>query len=128
MTVIATGLGGVRKSASIQPPTKSASIERKIEQPTQASLRAESIAPVSRPNLSQAIKEAASAYETQKEAAEPAVEVKVAKEEKKTDYEIPSRAKSIAEKLGFMNFDEDEFDSPSYLRREHKEESNKDLY
>ncbi|MBC7429481.1 MAG: hypothetical protein H7336_12760, partial [Bacteriovorax sp.] len=30
------------------------------------------------------------------------------------------RAKSIAEKLGFINFDEDEFDTPSYLRKEDK--------
>lgn len=29
-----------------------------------------------------------------------------------------SKAKSIAEKLGFMNFDDDEFDTPSYMRRE----------
>lgn len=33
-----------------------------------------------------------------------------------------SRAKSIAEKLGFINFDEDEFDTPSYLRKEEKAE------
>jgi cell division protein FtsZ len=31
-----------------------------------------------------------------------------------------TRAKSIAEKLGFINFDEDEFDTPSYLRKEDK--------
>jgi cell division protein FtsZ len=35
---------------------------------------------------------------------------------------INSRAKSIAEKLGFVNFDEDEFDTPSYLRKEEKSE------
>ena len=29
-----------------------------------------------------------------------------------------TKAKSIAEKLGFMNFDDDEFDTPSYMRRE----------
>ncbi|MCB9092417.1 MAG: cell division protein FtsZ [Halobacteriovoraceae bacterium] len=34
-----------------------------------------------------------------------------------------SRAKNIAEKLGFLNFDEDEFDSPSYLRRNNSEAS-----
>ncbi len=33
------------------------------------------------------------------------------------------RAKSIAEKLGFVNFDEDEFDTPSYLRKEEKVQS-----
>jgi cell division protein FtsZ len=35
---------------------------------------------------------------------------------------LNSRAKSIAEKLGFVNFDEDEFDTPSYLKREEKPE------
>ena len=29
-----------------------------------------------------------------------------------------SKAKSIAEKLGFMNFDDDEFDTPSYMRKD----------
>ncbi len=33
-------------------------------------------------------------------------------------YTTSSRAKSIAEKLGFINFDEDEFDTPTFLRRE----------
>ncbi|MDC1173860.1 cell division protein FtsZ [Bacteriovoracaceae bacterium] len=34
-----------------------------------------------------------------------------------------SRAKSIAEKLGFINFDEEELDRPSYLRKEEKKDS-----
>ena len=29
-----------------------------------------------------------------------------------------SRAQSIAEKLGFMNFDDDEFDTPTFLRKD----------
>lgn len=36
---------------------------------------------------------------------------------------LNSRAKSIAEKLGFVNFDEDEFDTPSYLRKDEKAET-----
>ena len=36
-----------------------------------------------------------------------------------------TRAKSIAEKLGFINFDEDEFDTPSYLRKEDKSTDSK---
>jgi cell division protein FtsZ len=39
--------------------------------------------------------------------------------------ESENRAKSIAEKLGFINFDEDEFDTPSYLRKEDKVEAPK---
>lgn len=34
-----------------------------------------------------------------------------------------SRAKSIAEKLGFINFDDDEFDTPSFLRKDEKPEA-----
>jgi cell division protein FtsZ len=34
------------------------------------------------------------------------------------EYDGRSRAKSIAEKLGFMNFEDDEFDTPTFLRKE----------
>ncbi|MBP9680224.1 MAG: cell division protein FtsZ [Bacteriovorax sp.] len=44
----------------------------------------------------------------------------------KNENESSSRAKSIAEKLGFINFDEDEFDTPSYLRKEEKVEQPKE--
>ena len=37
----------------------------------------------------------------------------------------PNRAKSIAERLGFINFDEDELDTPSYLRKEDSSEQTK---
>jgi len=37
---------------------------------------------------------------------------------KENTWELSSRTKSIAEKLGFMNFDEDQFDKPSYQRKE----------
>jgi cell division protein FtsZ len=69
-----------------------------------------------RANLAQSIQSAASAYESTKsteEALEPAglsSKEEVAKE--------GSRAKSIAEKLGFMNFDDDEFDTPSFMRKD----------
>jgi len=32
-------------------------------------------------------------------------------------HDVSQRTKSIAERLGFMSFDEDEFDTPSYLRK-----------
>jgi cell division protein FtsZ len=35
-----------------------------------------------------------------------------------------TRVKSIAEKLGFMNFDEDEFDTPSFLKKERTQDLN----
>ncbi|MBF0300937.1 MAG: cell division protein FtsZ [Oligoflexia bacterium] len=35
--------------------------------------------------------------------------------------EEKTRAKSLAERLGFINFDEDEFDTPSFMRKEKKD-------
>jgi cell division protein FtsZ len=65
--------------------------------------------------LIQSIRDAANRYET---AARPQQTVVTNKVESETN----NRAKSIAEKLGFINFDEDEFDTPSYLRKEEKTE------
>ncbi|MDO9184157.1 MAG: cell division protein FtsZ [Bacteriovorax sp.] len=65
--------------------------------------------------LIQSIRDAANRYET---SARPQQSVVTNKVESETN----NRAKSIAEKLGFINFDEDEFDTPSYLRKEEKVE------
>jgi cell division protein FtsZ len=46
-------------------------------------------------------------------------------ERKESNWEnskTTSRAKSIAEKLGFINFDEEELDTPTYLRKEEEEQ------
>ena len=82
-------------------------------------------------NLAQSLKEAANRYEAKKagfadelplrsahverEAAPAAAPIhfEVSKEEPVKD----ARVKSIAEKLGFMNFDEDEFDTPSFMKK-----------
>lgn len=77
---------------------------------------AEEAKPPSR--LIQSIRDAATRYET---AARPQQSVVTNKVESETN----NRAKSIAEKLGFINFDEDEFDTPSYLRKEEKTEQAK---
>jgi cell division protein FtsZ len=68
--------------------------------------------------LIQSIRDAANRYET---SARPTPNIVSNKVENETN----SRAKSIAEKLGFINFDEDEFDTPSYLRKEEKTEQPK---
>ena len=68
--------------------------------------------------LIQSIRDAANRYES---AARPQQSVTTNKIESETN----NRAKSIAEKLGFINFDEDEFDTPSYLRKEEKVEQPK---
>ncbi|MBD64124.1 MAG: cell division protein FtsZ [Halobacteriovoraceae bacterium] len=61
--------------------------------------------------LSSNIREAASQFYK-----EPTFTHEKSEEEETTQKS--SKAKSIAEKLGFMNFDDDEFDTPSYLRKE----------
>jgi cell division protein FtsZ len=67
-------------------------------------------------NLSQSLKEAANRYEARKNDDLPrsAVTAQLPKDEPVKD----ARIKSIAEKLGFMNFDEDEFDTPAFLKKE----------
>lgn len=66
-------------------------------------------------NLAQSLKEAANRYEAKKAPSEENhVHFEVSKEEPVKD----TRVKSIAEKLGFMNFDEDEFDTPSFLKKD----------
>lgn len=77
-------------------------------------------------NLSQTIKEAASRYEASKNGnvtAAPRMEVQnnefFAKEEFRDNS---GKAKSLAEKLGFMNFEDDEFDKPSYMRKENPDQ------
>lgn len=64
--------------------------------------------------LIQSIRDAANSYGT------PARPTQSAVTTNKVESETNNRAKSIAEKLGFINFDEDEFDTPSYLRKEEK--------
>ncbi len=65
-------------------------------------------------SLAQTIKEAASNYE-QAKSFEPNYITK------ESEFNDSSKAQSIAEKLGFMNFDEDEFDTPTYIRKDKKE-------
>lgn len=74
-------------------------------------------------SLVESIQKAANKYESQKfdaprtEAAKPPVTQQSAATDDMKVYE-GSKAKSIAEKLGFMNFDDDEFDSPSFMRKD----------
>ncbi len=62
-------------------------------------------------SLAQSIKDAAARYETTKVEAAP---TRPAQQEQAS----ANRAKSIAEKLGFINFDEEELDTPSFLRKD----------
>jgi cell division protein FtsZ len=72
-----------------------------------------------RANLSQTIREAASRYEASKSPAQTSAPTATNEFFKNDDIAgNTGRAKSLAEKLGFMNFDEDEFDKPAYLRKD----------
>ncbi len=76
-----------------------------------------------RTNLAQTIQQAANNYEASKTTEDYSSENYELSSESTitTKEEVAkegSRAKSIAEKLGFMNFDDDEFDTPSFMRKE----------
>ncbi len=69
-------------------------------------------------NLAQSIQSAASQYQNmQNTSSEYTDEPTIIRDEAPVKKEA-GRAKTIAEKLGFMNFDEDEFDTPSFLNKE----------
>lgn len=63
--------------------------------------------------LAQSIKDAAARYETNKVEQPQHTQARSHQDNASTN-----RAKSIAEKLGFINFDEDELDTPSFLRKD----------
>lgn len=109
---------------------EAASYQQKMEVPTD---REESPSVRSSSHLTSALKEAAKRYETKKgepEITAAPIQRPVISESKieapifeETAAPTPltpkdSKIKSIAEKLGFMNFDEDEFDTPSFLKRD----------
>lgn len=71
--------------------------------------------------LIQSIRDAANRYENSTPS-RPVAATPAPKAEFESNIGSNTRAKSIAEKLGFINFDEDEFDTPSYLRKEEKTE------
>jgi cell division protein FtsZ len=66
--------------------------------------------------LAQSIKEAAQRYEASKTS--PAPSATGHEERRETGFTGTGKARSIAEKLGFINFDEEELDTPSYLRKD----------
>ncbi len=92
--------------------------ESREEVPAQASQQAQPS------RLIQSIRDAASRYDaptsTQQPVSAPAEKRAELNETFRDGMATNSRAKSIAEKLGFINFDDDEFDTPSFLRKEEK--------
>ena len=145
VTVIATGLGGEERVSATsarevrtQPtprvrdevsrellvekePTQMADeiidaleeVEQEIEVQGNLRMRDEAETHTSKTSLADSIKFAANQYEAAKshrlEATRPT-----------ENRENSNRTRSIAEKLGFINFDEEELDTPSYLRKDEK--------
>lgn len=89
--------------------------------------------PAQRPSWAEKLQTAASRYDSQ-EVQAPVEEYKTApvreqapaapvKTATAAEPSRESRIKSIAEKLGFFNFDEDEFDTPSFMKKERHHDS-----
>lgn len=74
-------------------------------------------------SLADSIREAANRYEASKKEVEQAWnnDSYAAQAKDRVSDKTASRTRSIAEKLGFINFDEDELDTPSYLRKDEDE-------
>jgi cell division protein FtsZ len=103
------------------------SFDLSVEQEEEVIMREEE--PAARPSWAEKLQTAASKYETQASApveeykAAPAPQAPAAPAKSAADASRESRIKSIAEKLGFFNFDEDEFDTPSFMKKERQSDS-----
>tara|TARA_B100001971_G_scaffold213155_1_gene245544 strand:- start:132625 stop:134112 length:1488 start_codon:yes stop_codon:yes gene_type:complete len=75
-------------------------------------------------NLAESIRQASKNYEENNESNWQEKPARSQSNESNGEYVQNSKAKSIAEKLGFMNFDDDEFDTPSYLRKDNNQNPN----
>lgn len=74
-----------------------------------------------KPSLADSIREAAHRYESSKKEVENwsnNTETSMSQQPVKNVEKSANRTRSIAEKLGFINFDEEELDTPSYLRKD----------
>ena len=124
VTVIATGLGGglseARRTQQIRPTIAEELPEVRLRDEaiptvpirTEAAQDEEGQTVSEEGGLAQNIRNAANRYDRLKnieEAMEPPKKLE-------RDFMKSARAKTIAEKLGFMEFDEEELDKPSYLR------------
>ena len=134
VTVIATGLGGqervLTKHRHMDLPMDTPETIETVEAATEETIvtpeptmvqREEEVTLTAEPatnteddsSLVRSIKEAATRYEASKTGTTAAP-----KEQSEPSTKNNGRARSIAEKLGFIDFDEEELDTPSYLRRD----------
>lgn len=137
VTVIATGLAIVAEKEAAKPMVVK---QERVVAPVQTQVQVQEVVAVQAQEraqemaappstLMQTIKEAASRYESAKtqsgtSASAPAAAIPAAR-----PIPVPQnrdvsaqRAKTIAEKLGFLSFDEEELDTPTFLRKEKDDE------
>ena len=79
-------------------------------------------------SLADTIRQAANRYETSKTEVEPTVAEHDVATAAPVREKTATRTRSIAEKLGFINFDEDELDTPTYLRNEETPENTEEIF
>ncbi|MCK5072145.1 MAG: cell division protein FtsZ [Bacteriovoracaceae bacterium] len=143
VTVIATGLGGLERVTTAAVREANKTLDTDISQTADESIQvhgdvvetevsSENIEQIStqkeagtQSSLVQSIKQAAHRYQDTKQNPQSDVNAgknRIIKTSSGADNNRLNggaiKAKSIAEKLGFINFDEEELDTPSYLRRE----------
>ncbi len=103
VTVIATGLGGKREERVVSAPVLQAEMPREEKEEVQ---------------LVEERKEEVPAEKVAEKAEEKIQEKIQEKIEIKAEEVVASKPKTIAERLGFINFDDDDFDTPSFLKQE----------
>lgn len=96
----------------LPPVVETATYEEVLDEVSPAEVAAKNEESTVSP-LIQSIRTAAEKYEESSTAPKPATP------KASNNENSQSRAKSIAEKLGFISFDEDELDTPTYLRKDH---------
>lgn len=108
-------------SVEVEPTREEFRLEREVqeEEPVREPTREEHSS-----NLMDSIRSAATQYSSTSRDLPRGETREEAREERRETWESSktnSRAKSIAEKLGFINFDEEELDTPTYLRKEEEQ-------
>ena len=131
VTVIATGLGGEEHLTTEKVQAKKETEVEEITKTEDTSVVEE------KENLERFLAVEEDKIAAKKELEEPEVEKSVINEptsvykkeaaEKKPLNQNASRAKTIAEKLGFVSYDEDELDRPTYLRMTNDDSSSPEL-
>ena len=133
ITVIATGLGGMERVSAPVVQTAPSPVEVPVVE-SEREVVEESLAvegpsqeetvPVLKSGLAETIKDAANRYESIKKMDSPETEKQTSLP--RSSNESDGRARTIAQRLGFINFDEEELDTPTFLRKEQEKSEDSD--